>query len=1135
MKKLGLLKIFVLMFFFLSFFSFFVFSEDTPFITYVSKPKISLEFSEPVNILDVDMFNLDYPDVEYDTDFFEIVYSVDRLNVTLTPNLPLENGLYELVLLVEDLVGNKITYKRKIFVDVPITDIVMMQPRLLRMNSTIGDIIIHTKEPQTGYYKNAECRYAHLLGYSLLKKFETANHFDQTNSSEHIIYDYDFTQSFNKNFYAICIDDDGRTNYKFFKLDYDLEPPIIQDVEFNPPVLITMENNFSFEIETNEDSFCFFDLLGEKYYFNNLTKDDEFLVSSYTKNHKIILKDVLPQENGFYGFNVVCQDRALWKTNEFYEYEVDLSAALRIFVETPKEFSSDYEFVLDFFTNKPSYCLYDYNGSGMVATTSTTDNPLENHRSLNTLFAQPGINIINFECISDSGSSIQRANTQYEFIVDDTPPTKPILGGSNFSCVANTLELSAYSEDNESGIDYFMYLVEESATKKLIDWTKSENSEIVISDSNLNTTDGKIYYVSVEAYNKAGLKSPISTKQITYDESGNSCDDVAPVVTINTSLKSGLTYVNMDCFDNNGMCIDFIYNLVDYGNCVPQMPYYGEFILDDNYILCYSAMDRAGNKVNGSRNVSVFESPDDSGHCFNEIFEPHLNETDLDCGGDCFGCKVGARCDSNSDCITGFCDAGFCANPSCDDGAKNGRETDVDCGGPCVLEGFLCLLGQKCLSHKDCTTGFCSSNYTCSDSGCSDGIKNGNETDLDCGGLSCSGCSVGLSCRIDEDCESNYCLNGKCEDYKKKDSDGDGLPDWWEEKYFGCPTCADPNGDPDNDNLKNIDEYKYGTHPLKKDTDGDRYSDYIEILAGTDPLDPNDHPTNWLFLILVFVVMVVIAYLVSSYTFDYFKPLRDQKLKAYLDKRKAEEKKKKEAQKSQIKIQPKKEEIIIPAKKIVKKKPKKKKIKINLEKEKERGKIFDAFEGKTDLKSEEFKKRLAERLKNKKKGKKKSIKKKIVKQNLSELEKFEEQSKVDDPLEKIINSQNSIDRIINKTNDSFDKLSNVGKKNYSDKLENIGKNNKSIDRLNELLEKKKNSVDKLSQIGNNSKKSELMNKFAQTLESGQGIELFETLIKELINEGKIDKDDIKHLLMEIYLSGKISNDFYNKLKQNLSL
>jgi hypothetical protein len=40
------------------------------------------------------------------------------------------------------------------------------------------------------------------------------------------------------------------------------------------------------------------------------------------------------------------------------------------------------------------------------------------------------------------------------------------------------------------------------------------------------------------------------------------------------------------------------------------------------------------------------------------------------------------------------------------------------------------------------------------------------------------------------------------------DSDGDGLPDWWEHKHFGEPNIAEPNTDSDLDGFMNIDEYQ---------------------------------------------------------------------------------------------------------------------------------------------------------------------------------------------------------------------------------------------------------------------------------------------------------------------------------------
>jgi hypothetical protein len=97
--------------------------------------------------------------------------------------------------------------------------------------------------------------------------------------------------------------------------------------------------------------------------------------------------------------------------------------------------------------------------------------------------------------------------------------------------------------------------------------------------------------------------------------------------------------------------------------------------------------------------------------------------------------------------------------PTCGDNVKNGAETDVDCGGGLCTP---CNAGKSCAVDKDCRDKICGAG-SCVAASCSDGIKNGSESDVDCGGPDCMPCGDGRICAGGNDCQSRVCNGAACQ------------------------------------------------------------------------------------------------------------------------------------------------------------------------------------------------------------------------------------------------------------------------------------------------------------------------------------------------------------------------------------
>jgi formylglycine-generating enzyme required for sulfatase activity len=88
-----------------------------------------------------------------------------------------------------------------------------------------------------------------------------------------------------------------------------------------------------------------------------------------------------------------------------------------------------------------------------------------------------------------------------------------------------------------------------------------------------------------------------------------------------------------------------------------------------------------------------------------------------DSGNGCGGatspkCRDGEACEADVNCETGYCNAGVCTTPRGDDGVKNGDESDVDCGGT-TTGAPRCDAGKTCNVDDDCASTGCAYQGVC--------------------------------------------------------------------------------------------------------------------------------------------------------------------------------------------------------------------------------------------------------------------------------------------------------------------------------------------------------------------------------------------------------------------------------------
>ncbi len=542
--------------------------------------------------------------------------------------------------------------------------------------------------------------------------------------------------------------------------------------------------------------------------------------TSYTTAHE--KQVVIPNPSNLQVFSptvyVRCQDRAqLLSSSLGVQAQVNLTVPLMAQAEPPFGGTSATA-ILHVTTNKHAVCYYGLSPIGALAFVGD-DNFKKDH--MQQVVLQPGQTTFHYYCAGLQYVE-QTPMQNVTFISDATPPVVVLVNDSSSFNLnpqqtyrVDTLAVRYRAEDLESGISRYFVRVRHANGTSVGGPVALEPQSVVSGYPNEYTFsfgqnplhNSTTYYVDVNATNGIGVNgSTVSSDGIYINTSIRpECFDGIKngnEIGIDCGLLSGcgLCPNGLECGNNSDCVNNYCVTLPSASSSTCQTPACNDTIKNGNETdvdcggggcpECEEGEDCRSNAdcdtsfcdlVNTSVSYQTCIVPCDDGVM-------NSNETDVDCGGYCPGCPIGDNCLRNSDCRLNFCDLNNasatylqCKQPRCDDGIKNGNESDVDCGGYC---GQTCGNLKSCLSGLDCVSNYCHpTGYggQCRTPNCLDNAINNNETGQDCGGVqvpSCPRCGNGVSCINNTDCSSGWCVT---------------IPNVPNKPYLTCqvPSCSD--------------------------------------------------------------------------------------------------------------------------------------------------------------------------------------------------------------------------------------------------------------------------------------------------------------------------------------------------------